>query len=71
MLLELNRNEYDVVSDVLARAMRELREEIYKTEAAEFEAQLKRREAILAGVLQRLEAAGASGLAVGEPASAG
>ena len=69
MLLELDRQEFEVVADVLRRAMSDLREEIYKTELTEFEQQLKRREAVLAGVIQRLAAAEASGLVVGEPAS--
>jgi hypothetical protein len=69
MLLELNRQEFDVVADVLRRAMADLREEIYKTETADFEAQLKHRETVLAEVLRRLTAAEASGLVIGEPAS--
>ncbi len=69
MLLQLDDREMDVVSDVLRRAMGELREEIYKTEAAAFEAQLKSREAVLNSVLTKIAAAEASGVVVGEPVS--
>jgi hypothetical protein len=69
MLLQLDARELDVVHDVLRRAMGELREEIYKTEAADFEAQLKSREAVLNSVLTKIAAAEASGVVVGEPAS--
>jgi hypothetical protein len=69
MLFELDRQEYDVVTDVLRRAMGDLREEIYKTDLAELDEQLKQREAALAAVLQRLEFAEASGLVEGEPTS--
>jgi hypothetical protein len=69
MLLELDRHEVEVVGDVLRRAAGDLREEIYKTEAADFHAQLKRRQAVLARVVQKIAAAEASGLVAGEPAS--
>jgi hypothetical protein len=57
MQLELSPREYEVVADVLRRSLQDLREEIYKTETAAFEAQLKERRSTLAGVLERLEAA--------------
>lgn len=69
MLLQLSGVEFEVVSEVLRRAMRELREEIYKTEALDFEPQLKRRELVLEGVLKKIATAEASGLVVGEPAT--
>jgi hypothetical protein len=69
MLLQLEPLDYEVLADVLRRAMADLREEIYKTDAAEYQAQLKTREAILRGLIQQLHAAEASGLAAGEPAS--
>jgi hypothetical protein len=69
MLLDMDRWEVEVVADVLRRAMGDLREEIYKTEARHYEVELKRREAVLAGLIAKLAAAQASGLTVGEPAS--
>jgi hypothetical protein len=69
MLLQLEPLEYEVLADILRRAMADLREEIYKTETANYQAQLKAREVILEGLIQQLVAAEASGLAAGEPAS--
>jgi hypothetical protein len=69
MLFELGGPELEVVADVLRRAMSDLREEIYKTETSDFQTQLKMREAVLRGVLERIAAAEASGLVAGEPAS--
>jgi hypothetical protein len=54
MPLELSEAEREVVTDVLTRAMGDLREEIYKTDTTDYKDQLREREAILAGVLQRL-----------------
>ena len=70
MLFELNQHEHELLVDVLATALSSLREEIYKTEAAAFEQTLKRREALLSEVLDRLKAAEASGLSIGEPTAA-
>ena len=70
MLLQLSPTEFEVVADVLRRAMGDLREEIYKTEEAQFEAKLKQREAVLNGVLMRMATADGSGLVAGEPAAA-
>ena len=36
MLLQLEPLDYEVLADVLRRAMADLREEIYKTDAAEY-----------------------------------
>ena len=69
MLLELDRQEFEVVAGVLRRAMGDLREEIYKTDLSELEEQLKQRETILEAVMQRLAFAEASGAVDGEPAS--
>ena len=69
MLLQLDSLEHEVLADVLRRAMADLREEIYKTDAAEYQARLKAREVILNGLIQQLHAAEASGIAAGEPAS--
>ena len=69
MQLFVNERELDVLVDVLRSAMGDLREEIYKTESAPYEAQLKSREVILTGLVDRLSDAQASGLSVGEPES--
>jgi hypothetical protein len=67
MLLQINRPEHELLQAVLAAALANLREEIYKTEAAEYQWMLKQRESLLTGLVARLSAA--SGLAVGEPVS--
>lgn len=69
MLLQINQPEHDLLQEVLAAALGNLREEIYKTEAAEYQRMLKQRESILTGLVARLTTADASGLAVGEPVS--
>jgi hypothetical protein len=69
MQLQIDDRELDLLVDVLRSALGSLREEIYKTEAADFETQLKQRKVVLMRLLTRLEAARASGLAVGEPTS--
>jgi hypothetical protein len=69
MLLQINQPEHELLQEVLAGALGNLREEIYKTEAAEYQWMLKQRECLLIGLVARLSAADASGLAVGEPVS--
>jgi hypothetical protein len=54
MQLDLSAAEAAVIADVLDTALGELREEIYKSEVAEYKASLKEREAVLNSVLQRL-----------------
>lgn len=56
MQVQLSSGELEVVADILRRAMGDLREEIYKTEVSDFEAQLKTREAVLEGVLKKIAA---------------
>jgi hypothetical protein len=56
MQLEISADEAAVLADVLERALGDLREEVYKSEVAEFKAQLKQREAIIAGLLSRVRA---------------
>jgi hypothetical protein len=56
MNLELNDAERKVLLDVLHGEFGRLRAEIYRTEAAEFKDDLKRREAALDSIIQRLEA---------------
>lgn len=69
MLLKINQAEHELLLDVLSFALGNLREEIYKTEAAEYQRMLKQRESLLTGLVARLTATGVSGLAVGEPLS--
>ncbi len=54
MQLELTPEEVSVVTDVIDSALRELREEIYKAEVAEYKTTLKSREATLVSLLSRL-----------------
>jgi hypothetical protein len=52
---------------VLSAALGNLREEIYKTEAADYKIMLKQRESLMKALQGRLSLAETSGLAVGEP----
>ncbi len=54
MQLELTTDEIAVLTDVLDSGLRELREEIYKAEVADYKVSLKRRETILISLLARL-----------------
>ena len=54
MQLDLSAAEAAVLADVLDSALGELREEIYKSEVAEYKTTLKEREALLTAMLQRL-----------------
>ena len=56
MQLELADAERETLEDVLTRALSDLREEIYKTDLAEFKDALKERESLIRGVLARLGA---------------
>jgi hypothetical protein len=56
MHLELSDPERAVLEDVLERALGDLREEIYKTDLAEFKDALKEREVTIRGLLARLGA---------------
>jgi tRNA A-37 threonylcarbamoyl transferase component Bud32 len=56
MQLELTADEIAVLADVVDSALREIREEVYKSEVASYKDELKRREAVLTTVLQRLGA---------------
>jgi hypothetical protein len=69
MLLELNRDEKELLAAVLSTALGGLREEIYKTETADYKIMLKQRESLMKAVQARLTGAETSGLAVGEPVS--
>jgi hypothetical protein len=54
MQLDLTAEEVAVLADVLDSALGETREEVYKSEVTEYKDALKRREAVLAAVLQRM-----------------
>ncbi len=56
MILELNAQEHEVLTDVLRHALGDLREEIYKTDVSTYKAPLKVDEAILKGIIARLAA---------------
>jgi len=56
MQLELNMEEREVLTNVLASALGELREEIYKAEVREFKELLKQRETVLVQLLGRVRA---------------
>jgi hypothetical protein len=59
MLLQITQGEHDLMLDLLHSALGNLREEIYKTEAAGDQAQLKQREKVLTGLLAPLTGADA------------
>jgi hypothetical protein len=59
MQFELTADEMDVLDEILDKALRDLREEIYKAEVAEYKAALKVRERIILSVLGRVRARGA------------
>jgi hypothetical protein len=56
MQLELSDPERAVLEDLLERALSDLREEIYKTDLADFKDALKEREVTIRGLLARLGA---------------
>jgi hypothetical protein len=56
MQLDLSADEVTIIADVLNTALGALREEVYKSETADYKDALRRREAVLSGVLQRLGA---------------
>jgi Mg2+/Co2+ transporter CorC len=56
MQLELSDVEREVLEDVLERVLGDLREEIYKTDTADFKHALKGRESVIKALLARLRA---------------
>jgi hypothetical protein len=54
MQIELGPAELQVLEDVLDKELGDLREQIYKTEVAEYKAVLKQREAIVISLLDRV-----------------
>jgi hypothetical protein len=57
MTLELSAEERTLLLDILRNEYGQLRSEIYHTEAADFKAGLKEREAMLEAIIGRLESA--------------
>jgi hypothetical protein len=60
MQIELNDQEVAALSSVLEQSISGVREEIYKTDTADYKVALKEREDILQALLQRLRATPAS-----------
>jgi hypothetical protein len=56
MQLDITPAEAQVLEEVLARALGDLREEIYKSEVTDYKAALKQREVIIQSLLQQLRA---------------
>ena len=54
MQITLSVDEFTLLRDVLDRSYRELKEEINKTEAADFKHNLKIREGLIVGLLEKL-----------------
>ena len=54
MALELSADEVTLLADLLDQDFRDLKEEIGKTEAYEYKQQLRTRERILTGLLQKV-----------------
>ena len=59
MKLEINNEQLALLNELLRREYQELREEIYKTEAHQFKAELRRREQLLDGLLKEIGTPGA------------
>ena len=56
MQLSLGSDEAEVLEEILTSALGDLREQVYKSEVAEYKAALKQREAIVTGLLERIRA---------------
>jgi hypothetical protein len=63
MQLDLSPEEAGVLDDLLRERLGDLKEQIYKTEVAEYKTTLKQRESTLLGLLGRLQALGAGTIA--------
>jgi hypothetical protein len=57
MMLELKDEEIDLLRDLAESAYGDLREEIYKTEATDYKAHLRKREALLEAIVRKLTSA--------------
>jgi hypothetical protein len=56
MNLELGTDERTLLAGLVDESLRNLKEEIYHTDTAEYKDQLKAREALMIGILQKLNA---------------
>jgi len=56
MQLSLGSDEAEVLEEILSSALGDLREQVYKSEVAEYKAALRQREAIVTGLLERIRA---------------
>jgi hypothetical protein len=54
MQLDISADEAEVLTEVLERALGDVREEIYKAEVADYKIGLKHREAAIVHMLERL-----------------
>jgi hypothetical protein len=54
MQIDLSADETAAVTEILDSALGDLREQIYKTELADYKDKLRQREALLTGLLARL-----------------
>lgn len=54
MVIELTREELELLRELLKRAYGDLREEIYKTETFEYKMELKRQEVVLEGIMNKV-----------------
>ena len=61
-MLDLTREELDLMKDLMESAYRDLKEEIYKTEDYAYKSQLKGRERTLESIMRKItQAAAAAG----------
>ena len=55
MQLELTQQEFGVLRDIMTRELGTIKEEVYKTDAADYKAMLKEREAAILSILTKLQ----------------
>ncbi len=55
-MIDLTPEELALAKEILEQAYQDLREEIYKTEGADFKARLKSREEALAVIIKKISA---------------
>jgi hypothetical protein len=56
MQIDVSPAELEVLEDILSSQLGDLKEQIYKAEVADYKAQLKRRETLVVGLLERVKA---------------
>jgi hypothetical protein len=54
MQMEISGDEAEILAEVLDKALGDIREEVYKAEVADYKEALKRREAVIEGLIDRL-----------------